>query len=1004
MPTSECNGVAAAAVTLARLTDICAVFAACDDRLFQRCSGTTLAPSPRTSARLQMAYGAFRHSFIQFGVPGSDGSMLDDWTSGGGKKRKNEPVAPPPKPPELPLAEVLPWASLSQPLGCGRRIDLVIRRRSQRPLLGELGELLTHAPAGSCVFVTVYETRARSSRFFSRAARRRAGGIASSAASSSTALPLPSADARDALLGVQRLVLPATGASSSTSNAASAASTPTGGDDLDALLSAHRAQRAHRPSRSGGSSSGGSSSGGSSNGGSSGGSSNAGSSGGGSGSSSGASVATPPQRADTIVIISDAAGLGNFASTRKGANHIDPFCRARALLSHEYGPPVIRLPGGAVALRVATEQVLTGGSLASWIEQSEKWAAAARGPDLVPPKSAGQRKSPLLEGAPADALALPQAILPEYKCSVLRQPERNRQGQVRQRMMRALAMLLVHAADLMQDESATGRHLPQPASEDGGGEIGLSVLRGGGRGVHRLGNLSSSGGWRGALAGSVRPPWRAVPLACLESDFMDANRELTLGSAAAAYVACEQSAIATSARLAGKLHAEIDLVQRGEHPDQLNAHRDAAESSRGSDTRGSERRPCRIGANRRRAAESLVAVGPHPSGFFSLLHGLLKPLMWTLRTRRVLLTPRVLEFTHEKFAKSPCAARDLSCYFVSLSPPCDALEREVGTRRAARLAANSNNTATPSSTGRANKRGKGSAPYKAIGGREWPALPKTLHKVREAKFVYGEARASHHIPPPYESRGWFWYSSHLLSYLLRPNDALLHSLGESLDSSGLRTVHAAGRVVIGMHVRHGDACRSEEIVRARRTCTPLSAYMAAADRLLAVRAGGRGGVGGKAGAGKAGAAKPAIYLATDSKQVVKESAGYSERYEIIHLSDDFMMRHNPKQGEAILWDKRIWQRFFWGQTDWTQAMAWAATIEMLLLAHSDIFIGKFTSNMFRAAYALRAAQCDCAPLFASLDAPMCFDYGVSGGRNWEFPIANRSSGGLRDRTDATFQC
>ena len=108
-------------------------------------------------------------------------------------------------------------------------------------------------------------------------------------------------------------------------------------------------------------------------------------------------------------------------------------------------------------------------------------------------------------------------------------------------------------------------------------------------------------------------------------------------------------------------------------------------------------------------------------------------------------------------------------------------------------------------------------------------------------------------------------------------------------------------------------------------------------------------------------------------------------------------------GQALLWDKRVWQRHFWGQTDWTQHMAWTATVEMLLLAHADLFIGKFTSNIFRAAYALRAAQCDCAPLFASLDAPMCFDYGVRSGRNWEFPLVNVSLG-VRDRADATFQC
>ena len=146
-----------------------------------------------------------------------------------------------------------------------------------------------------------------------------------------------------------------------------------------------------------------------------------------------------------------------------------------------------------------------------------------------------------------------------------------------------------------------------------------------------------------------------------------------------------------------------------------------------------------------------------------------------------------------------------------------------------------------------------------------------------------------------------------------------------------------------------------------------------------------------------------VYLATDSLPVVKESRAYAAHFDIVHLPQQEVGRHDPKMGQALLWDKRVWQRHFWGQTDWTQHMAWTATVEMLLLAHADLFIGKFTSNIFRAAYALRAAQCDCAPLFASLDAPMCFDYGVRSGRNCEFPLVNVSLG-VRDRADATFQC
>lgn len=109
-----------------------------------------------------------------------------------------------------------------------------------------------------------------------------------------------------------------------------------------------------------------------------------------------------------------------------------------------------------------------------------------------------------------------------------------------------------------------------------------------------------------------------------------------------------------------------------------------------------------------------------------------------------------------------------------------------------------------------------------------------------------------------------------------------------------------------------------------------------------------------------------------------------------------------RTGQPVFWDKRVWQRFFWGQTEWTQQQAFDATVELQLLARADAFVGKFTSNLFRAAYALRAAHCNCAPAFISLDAPWCFDYGLKEGRNWEFPVQNASIG--RHSTDALFEC
>lgn len=47
-------------------------------------------------------------------------------------------------------------------------------------------------------------------------------------------------------------------------------------------------------------------------------------------------------------------------------------------------------------------------------------------------------------------------------------------------------------------------------------------------------------------------------------------------------------------------------------------------------------------------------------------------------------------------------------------------------------------------------------------------------------------------------------------------------------------------------------------------------------------------------------------------------------------------------------------------------------MDMLLLAETDILVGKFTSNLFRSAVELRAGRTRCVPPVVSLDAAWCF--------------------------------
>ena len=95
-----------------------------------------------------------------------------------------------------------------------------------------------------------------------------------------------------------------------------------------------------------------------------------------------------------------------------------------------------------------------------------------------------------------------------------------------------------------------------------------------------------------------------------------------------------------------------------------------------------------------------------------------------------------------------------------------------------------------------------------------------------------------------------------------------------------------------------------------------------------------------------------IYLATDSAQVIEQTQRYPEfRWLYIHMPRG---TGRPGGRKVELWDRRVWNFHVWGQTSVTQAMMRAATVDLLLLSQCTAFVGKFTSNFYRAAYALHA--------------------------------------------------
>jgi len=218
------------------------------------------------------------------------------------------------------------------------------------------------------------------------------------------------------------------------------------------------------------------------------------------------------------------------------------------------------------------------------------------------------------------------------------------------------------------------------------------------------------------------------------------------------------------------------------------------------------------------------------------------------------------------------------------------------------------------------------------------------------------------VPKEFRHRGWFYWTAQMLRLALKPSSQLQLDVVETMQATRLSDALAGDAPVLGMHVRRGDSCSEDEKARMARTCSPLANYMSEIDEYAQ-----RMGV-------------QTIYLATDSNDVLNETAAYPQ-YTFIYMR---MQRKPPERLIDIVVDERMHA----GETYLTQREVHLATLDMLLLSKCDMFVGKFTSNFFRTAYALKAAECDCAVPFVSLDAPWCFDYGVKAGSNFDFPLAN----------------
>lgn len=185
----------------------------------------------------------------------------------------------------------------------------------------------------------------------------------------------------------------------------------------------------------------------------------------------------------------------------------------------------------------------------------------------------------------------------------------------------------------------------------------------------------------------------------------------------------------------------------------------------------------------------------------------------------------------------------------------------------------------------------------------------------------------------------------LVSMLMEPSHLVAHELRRVKAALGWEE---ARRPMIGVHVRDGDSCNARERAMTHRSCGGLKAFMPRV-RSLAERYKTR-----------------TIFLATDGKSVFNETARYGE-FEWLMLPRE---RFQPI-GAGADKEPRVEERIASGTLD-GGVLALESLVDMLLLAETDVLVGKFTSNLFRTAVEVKAGRRGCVPPVVSLDAAWCF--------------------------------
>ncbi|QDZ19928.1 hypothetical protein HOP50_03g24460 [Chloropicon primus] len=303
----------------------------------------------------------------------------------------------------------------------------------------------------------------------------------------------------------------------------------------------------------------------------------------------------------------------------------------------------------------------------------------------------------------------------------------------------------------------------------------------------------------------------------------------------------------------------------------------------------------------------LIGAQGRGAGLASTLHFVSGHLSEALRTKKPFVFGGRMNYAGTKFCKEKDMYGDPDCYFKPVAGS-SCLKRKAELRKS----------------------------YRPISGpKRHPnrcAIGKLCNDVGHFRY----------LPKDFEEAGMglLHFRSAIVSQLVQINNVT----EEILNLDKLKADMGFQHPIIGVHIRHGDACHTTD---RKGRCKGLSYYIpeirTLAERYNTTR----------------------VFISTDDDTILKSTKSYSKEFNFV-FAESFS-RDVFDSKDQIEYRKDLWS----GNNNKGHSIMLSSLIDLLLLAECDYLVLHLLSNMSRLALELAAARKEAIPPYFSMDGPWC---------------------------------